>query len=256
MEELQNKVALVTGGASGLGEACIRRFVGLGMKAVILDRDETRGKTLAAELGGSVRFVQADVSSESDVQSAVDTAYSAFGELSVVVNCAGVAWASRTVGKEGPHKLDLFESVIRINLIGTFNVIRLAANKMSQNTPDVTGERGVIINTASVAAYDGQIGQAAYAASKGGIVSMTLPIARELARVGIRVMTIAPGIFETPMVGAMTPEVQSSLASQIPFPSRLGKAAEYAQLAQSIIENPYLNGEVIRLDGAVRMQAK
>jgi NAD(P)-dependent dehydrogenase (short-subunit alcohol dehydrogenase family) len=172
------------------------------------------------------------------------------------VNCAGVAWAARTVGKEGPHPLDLFEAVIKINLIGTFNVIRLAATKMSQNTPDANGERGVIINTASVAAFDGQIGQAAYSASKGGIVGMTLPIARDLARVGVRVMTIAPGIFQTPMVAMMTPEVQASLASQIPFPSRLGQPDEYAQLAQNIIEHPYLNGEVIRLDGAVRMQPK
>ncbi len=254
--DLQNKVALVTGGASGLGEACVRRFTRLGMKAVILDRDAERGKALVGELGDSVQYAQADVTSESDVQAAIDTALGAFNGLDVVVNCAGVAWASRTVGKEGPHPLDLFETVIKINLIGTFNVIRLAAAKMSQNMPDVTGERGVIINTASVAAYDGQIGQAAYSASKGGIVGMTLPIARDLARVGIRVMTIAPGIFETPMVAMMTPEVQASLAAQIPFPSRLGRADEYAQLAQSIIENPYLNGEVVRLDGAVRMQPK
>ncbi len=254
--EIQNQVALVTGGASGLGAACVRRFSGQRMKVVILDRDEERGKALASELGENVRFVQADVSSESEVQKAINLAQEAFGGLNVAINCAGVAWASRTVGKEGPHPLDLFESVIRINLIGTFNVIRLAAARMSQNTPNAEGERGVIINTASVAAFDGQIGQAAYSASKGGIVSMTLPIARELARVGIRVMTIAPGIFETPMVGGMTPEIQASLASQIPFPSRLGRPDEYAQLAQNIIEHPYLNGEVIRLDGAVRMQPK
>ncbi len=254
--DIQNKVVLVTGGASGLGEACVRRFSSKGMKVIILDRDAERGKALAGELGEKVRYAQADVTSEGDVQAAIDTALGEFGGLDVVVNCAGVAWASRTVGKEGPHPLDLFESVIKINLIGTFNVIRLAAAKMSQNTPDLTGERGVIINTASVAAFDGQIGQAAYAASKGGIVGMTLPIARDLARVGIRVMTIAPGIFETPMVAMMTPEVQASLAAQIPFPSRLGRADEYAQLAQNIIEHPYLNGEVIRLDGAVRMQPK
>ena len=254
--EINGLVGLVTGGASGLGEACVRRFVRQGMKVVILDRDDNRGEILAGELGEKVRFVQADVTSESDVQGAIETAYSALSGLNVVVNCAGVAWAARTVGKEGAHPLDLFESVIKINLIGTFNVIRLAAVRMSQNTPDTNGERGVIINTASVAAFEGQIGQAAYAASKGGIASMTLPVARDLARVGIRVMTIAPGIFETPMVGAMTAEVQASLASQIPFPSRLGRADEYAQLAQSIIENTYLNGEVIRLDGAVRMQPK
>lgn len=253
---IQGQVALVTGGASGLGAACVRRFVGQVMKVVILDRDEVRGKTLANELGDNTRFVQADVSSEAEVQAAIDLAYSVFGGLSVVVNCAGVAWAARTVGKKGVHPLDLFESVIRINLIGTFNVLRLAAVRMIENTPNENGERGVVINTASVAAFEGQIGQAAYAASKGGIASMTLPVARDLAFVGIRVMTIAPGVFETPMVGAMTPELQASLAGDIPFPKRLGKPEEYAQLAQSIIENPYLNGEVIRLDGAVRMGIK
>lgn len=211
---------------------------------------------MADELGDSTRFVQADVSSEAEVQAAIDLAYSAFSGLSVVVNCAGVAWAARTVGKKGVHTLDLFESVIRINLIGTFNVLRLAAVRMIENTPNENGERGVVINTASVAAFEGQIGQAAYAASKGGIVGMTLPVARDLALMGIRVMTIAPGVFETPMVGAMTPELQASLAGDIPFPKRLGKPEEYAQLAQSIIENPYLNGEVIRLDGAVRMGIK
>jgi NAD(P)-dependent dehydrogenase (short-subunit alcohol dehydrogenase family) len=254
--DIQNKVALVTGGASGLGEACVRRFSDKGMKVIALDRDAERGKALAGELGENVRYAQADVTSESEVQAAIDAAFSAFNGLDVVVNCAGVAWATRTVGKEGPHPLDLFETVIKINLIGTFNVIRLAATKMSKNTPDANGERGVIINTASVAAFDGQIGQAAYSASKGGIVGMTLPIARDLARVGVRVMTIAPGIFETPMVAMMPEETRASLAAQIPFPSRLGRADEYAQLAQSIIENPFLNGEVIRLDGAVRMQPK
>ena len=254
--DIQNKVALVTGGASGLGEACVRRFTLLGMKVVILDRDVERGKALGGELGVNVRYAQADVTSEGDVQAAVELAHEAFGGLNVVVNCAGVAWALRTVGKDGPHPLDLFEAVIKVNLIGTFNVIRLAATKMSQNTPDANGERGVIINTASVAAFDGQIGQAAYSASKGGIVGMTLPIARDLARVGVRVMTIAPGIFETPMVAMMPEETRASLAAQIPFPSRLGRPEEYAQLAQSIIENPFLNGEVIRLDGAVRMQPK
>jgi len=249
-------VALVTGGASGLGEACIRRFVGQGAKAVILDRDADRGKALAAELGDAVRFAQADVTSEGDVQAAVNLAYETFGGLQAVVNCAGVAWAGRTVSKEGPHALDLFETVIKINLIGTFNVIRLSAARMSQNAPNAEGERGVIINTASVAAFDGQIGQAAYSASKGGIVGMTLPIARDLSRLGIRVMTIAPGIFETPMVALMSDELKASLSSQIPFPARLGRPSEYAQLAQSIIENPFLNGEVVRLDGAVRMQPK
>lgn len=249
-------VALVTGGASGLGEACIRRFVAEGAKAVILDRDADRGKSLAAELGDVVRFAQADVTSEGDVQAAVNLAYETFGGLQVVVNCAGVAWAGRTVSKEGPHALDLFETVIKINLIGTFNVIRLSAARMSQNAPNAEGERGVIINTASVAAFDGQIGQAAYSASKGGIVGMTLPIARDLSRLGIRVMTIAPGIFETPMVALMSDELKASLGSQIPFPARLGRPSEYAQLAQSIIENPFLNGEVVRLDGAVRMSSR
>ncbi|MBZ0279387.1 MAG: 3-hydroxyacyl-CoA dehydrogenase [Anaerolineae bacterium] len=253
---MKQVVALVTGGASGLGEACIRRFVAQGAKAIILDRDTDRGKALAAELGDAVRYAQADVTSEADVQAAVNLAYETFGDLRVVVNCAGVAWAGRTVSKEGPHALDLFETVIKINLIGTFNVIRLAAARMSQNAPNAEGERGIIVNTASVAAFDGQIGQAAYSASKGGIVGMTLPIARDLSRLGIRVMTIAPGIFETPMVALMSDELKASLGSQIPFPARLGRPSEYAQLAQSIIENPFLNGEVIRLDGAVRMSSR
>jgi NAD(P)-dependent dehydrogenase (short-subunit alcohol dehydrogenase family) len=254
--QLQGSVALVTGGASGLGEGCVRRFTQQGAQVVIVDRDAERGRALAAELGDAVRFAQSDVTSEADIMAAVGLAYEAFGGLSLVVNCAGVAWAGRTVSKEGPHALDLFETVIRINLIGTFNVIRLAAARMSQNAPNADGERGVIINTASVAAFDGQIGQAAYSASKGGVVGMTLPIARDLSRLGIRVMTIAPGIFETPMVGLMNDDVRSSLASQIPFPSRFGRPDEYARLAQSIAENPFLNGEVIRLDGAVRMSPK
>jgi NAD(P)-dependent dehydrogenase (short-subunit alcohol dehydrogenase family) len=254
--ELKNAVALITGGASGLGEACVRRFSSQGAKVIILDRDAERGKALVDELGGSVRFAQADVTSEADVQNAVQMAQEVFGGLHVTVNCAGIGWAGRTVSKEGPHSLDLFETVVRINLIGTFNVIRLCAASMSKNEPNSAGERGVIVNTASVAAFDGQIGQAAYSASKGGIVGMTLPIARDLSRLGIRVMTIAPGIFETPMVGLMPDELRTSLSGQIPFPSRLGQPAEYAQLAQSIIENVYLNGEVIRLDGAVRMAPK
>ncbi|MBN8620439.1 MAG: 3-hydroxyacyl-CoA dehydrogenase [Anaerolineae bacterium] len=254
--QLQGLVTLVTGGASGLGEGCVRRFTRLGARVVILDRDGERGKALESEFGENVQFAQADVTSESEVQAAVNRAYEAFGGLGAVINCAGVAWAARTVGKEGAHALDLFETVVKINLIGTFNVIRLAAARMSQNTPNENGERGVIVNTASVAAFDGQIGQAAYSASKGGIVGMTLPIARDLARAGIRVMTIAPGIFETPMVAMMPAENQASLAAQIPFPNRLGKPDEYAQLAQSMIENPYLNGEVVRLDGGVRMAAK
>ncbi len=254
--ELQNKTALVTGGASGLGEACVRRFVEQGARAIIVDLNEERGAALAAELGDSARFVKTDVTSEDNVQAAVQTAREAFGGLHIAVNCAGIVIGERTVGKNGPHALASFEKVIKINLIGTFNVIRLAAAAMNENEPTADGERGVIINTASVAAYDGQIGQAAYSASKGGIVGLTLPIARDLSRVGIRVMTIAPGIMETPMMAGMTDEVRTSLGKQVPFPARLGRSAEYAQLAQSIIENAYLNGEVIRLDGAIRLAPK
>lgn len=254
--ELQNAVALVTGGASGLGEACVRRFVSAGGKAVIVDRDADKGNALAAELGADTHFVQTDVTNEADVNAAVNSAYETFGNLSIVVNCAGVGWAGRTVGKEGPHSLDLFETVIKINLIGTFNVIRLAATRMVNNQPNAEGERGVIINTASVAAFDGQIGQAAYSASKGGIVGMTLPIARDLSRNGIRVMTIAPGLFDTPLLGMLPEEARLSLGQQVPFPPRLGQPAEYAQLAAAIVENPMLNGETIRLDGAIRMAPK
>lgn len=254
--DVKGAVALVTGGASGLGEACVRRFVGQGARAIILDRDTDKGTALAAELSIDTQFAQADVTSEADVRNAVDLAYEAFGGLHIVVNCAGVGWAERTITKNGPHSLDLFETVIKINLIGTFNVIRLSAARMSANEPNEAGERGVIINTASVAAYDGQIGQAAYSASKGGIVGMTLPIARDLSRSGIRVMTIAPGLFDTPLLAALPEEARLSLGQQVPFPSRLGKPAEYAQLAQAIIENEMLNGEVIRLDGAIRMAPK
>lgn len=254
--ELNNSVALVTGGASGLGEACVRLFVSRGAKALILDRDADKGSELAAELGDAVRFVSADVTSEADVNGAIDVATEAFGGLNIVVNCAGVAWAGRTVGKKGPHSLDLFETVIKINLIGTFNVIRLTAARMMNNEPNSAGERGVIINTASVAAFDGQIGQVAYSASKGGIVGMTLPIARDLSRSGIRVMTIAPGLFDTPLLAMLPEEARQSLGQQVPFPPRLGQPAEYAQLAAAIVENPMLNGETIRLDGAIRMAPK
>lgn len=254
--ELQNKTALVTGGASGLGEACVRRFVDQGARAIIVDLNAERGAALAAELGDSAHFVKTDVTSETDVQAAIQAAKETFGGLHIAVNCAGIVIGERTVGKNGPHALASFEKVIKINLIGTFNVIRLAAAAMGENEPTADGERGVIINTASVAAYDGQIGQAAYSASKGGIVGLTLPIARDLSRMGIRVMTIAPGIMETPMMAGMTEEVRNSLGQQVPFPARLGRPAEYAQLAQSIIENAYLNGEVIRLDGAIRLAPK
>jgi NAD(P)-dependent dehydrogenase (short-subunit alcohol dehydrogenase family) len=254
--DIQNSVVLVTGGASGLGEACIRHFVAHGGKAIILDRDVDKGRALAAELGDATRFAQADVTSESDVTAAVSLAYETFGTLNIVVNCAGVAWVGRTVSKEGPHALDLFETVIRINLIGTFNVIRLAATRMGDNQPNAAGERGVIINTASVAAFDGQIGQAAYSASKGGIVGMTLPIARDLSRSGIRVVTIAPGLFDTPLMASLPDEARISLGQQVPFPPRLGQPSEYAHLAAAIVENEMLNGETIRLDGAIRMSPK
>jgi len=254
--QLQNTTALITGGASGLGEAAVRRFAAQGANVVIIDLNAERGQALAQELGESARYVRADVSREDDMQQAVQTAVEAFGALNILVNCAGVARALKTVGKDGPHPLDQFEFVIRVNLIGTFNSIRLSAAQMLKNTPNAEGERGVIINTASVAAYDGQIGQVAYSASKGGIVGMTLPIARDLARDGIRVMTIAPGLFDTPLMASLPEAARISLGQQVPFPSRLGNPAEYAQLAQAIVENPMLNGEVIRLDGAIRMSPR
>lgn len=258
--QLENATALVTGGASGLGEATVRLFASGGANVVILDMNEARGKALADELGVNVLFCKTDVSSETDVQAAVDLAVRAFGSIHIAVNCAGIAEARKTIGKVGdtygPHSLQAFEKTIRVNLIGTFNVIRLAAFAMEKNAPNDEGERGVIVNTASVAAYDGQIGQVAYSASKGGIVGMTLPIARDLARTGIRVMTIAPGLFETPLLAALPEEARISLGQQVPFPSRLGRPKEYALLAKSIVENPMLNGEVIRLDGAIRMAPK
>lgn len=251
--QIQGNVFIVTGGASGLGAGTARMLAEAGGKVVIADLNESVGQALAAELGG--QFMRCDVTSEADGQ-AVVAAAQALGRLSGIVNCAGIATASKTVGKNGPHPLDAFDKTIRINLIGTFNMIRLAAAAMVQNTPDGEGERGVIINTASVAAFDGQIGQAAYAASKGGVVAMTLAIARDLSRDGVRCMTIAPGIFETPMLLGMPQEVQDALGNMVPFPPRLGRPAEYAKLARSIIENTMLNGEVIRLDGAIRMQPK
>lgn len=258
--QIAKSTALVTGGASGLGEATTRLLVANGANVVILDMNDERGNALAEEIGATVRFCKANVTDEADVQIAVNMAVETFGGLHINVNCAGVAEARKTVGKVdgvyGAHSLAVFQKVVSINLIGTFNVIRLAALAMEHNEPNVEGERGVIINTASVAAYDGQIGQAAYSASKGGIVGMTLPIARDLARSGIRVMTIAPGLFETPLLAALPEEARLSLGQQVPFPSRLGRPAEYAMLAKSIIENPMLNGEVIRLDGAIRMAPK
>jgi len=255
-----NTTALVTGGASGLGEATVRMLAGQGANVIIADLNQERGYALADELGKQVRFCLTNVTDESDVQAAINRAVDTFGGLHINVNCAGVAEARKTLGKVdgvyGAHSLAAFQKVIAVNLIGTFNAIRLSALAMERNEPNAEGERGVIINTASVAAYDGQMGQAAYSASKGGIVGMTLPIARDLARSGIRVMTIAPGLFETPLLASLPEEARLSLGQQVPFPSRLGRPTEYAQLAKSIIENPMLNGEVIRLDGAIRMGLK
>ncbi|WP_334156727.1 3-hydroxyacyl-CoA dehydrogenase [Oryzomicrobium sp.] len=254
--QLENSVFIVTGGASGLGAATARMVVQAGGRAVLADMNAEAGQALAAELGANVRFVQTDVADEASAKGAVDAAVAAFGKVDGLVNCAGVAPAEKVLGKEGPHRLASFAKVININLVGSFNMIRLAAEAMAKNEPNGQGERGVIVSTASVAAFDGQIGQAAYAASKGGIVALTLPIARELARSGIRVMTIAPGIMETPMLLGMPAEVQDALGKMVPFPSRLGKPAEYASLVKHIAENSYLNGEVIRLDGSIRMAAK
>lgn len=254
--QIQTCRAIVTGGASGLGEATIRNIVQNGGKAVIFDQSEENGLRLQNELGEAVLFLKADVTIDEDIQEAVSKAAAFMGGVNTVVNCAGIGIAEKVLGRNGVHNLSLFSKVIHVNLIGTFNVIRIAAEKMTSNKVNEQGERGVIINTASVAAYDGQIGQAAYSASKGGIVGMTLPIARELARYGIRVMTIAPGLFHTPMFDTLSQEAKDSLGKMVPFPSRLGFPSEYAQLVQSIIENPMLNGETIRLDGAIRMQPK
>jgi NAD(P)-dependent dehydrogenase (short-subunit alcohol dehydrogenase family) len=251
---IKNSVFLITGGASGLGEATARMAVENGGKVLIADLQADKGEKLAQELGG--RFVKCDVTSEADGKAAVEGAVKSFGGLHVLVNCAGIGTAERTIGKEGPHNLAHFTRVVTINLIGSFNMIRLAADAMAKAGPNAAGERGVIINTASVAAFDGQIGQAAYSASKGGIVGMTLPVARDLSRNGIRVCTIAPGIFETPMLLGMPKDVQDALGKMVPFPPRLGRPAEYAQLARAIVENEMLNGETIRLDGAIRMAPK
>ena len=251
--DIAGKVFLVTGGASGLGEGTARMLAANGGKVVIADLQADKGEALANELGGA--FVKCDVSQEGDAQAAVDKAV-ALGKLVGLVNCAGIAPAAKTVGKDGAHALHLFAKVINVNLVGSFNMIRLAAEAMCKNAPEPTGERGVLISTASVAAYDGQIGQAAYSASKGGVVGMTLPIARDLARNGIRNMTIAPGIFGTPMLFTMPKEVQDALAASVPFPSRLGTPADYAKLVHQIVTNEMLNGEVIRLDGAIRLAPK
>jgi NAD(P)-dependent dehydrogenase (short-subunit alcohol dehydrogenase family) len=253
---IQDSVFLISGGGSGLGAATARMLAEQGGRVVLADINADAGSAVAAELGERARFVQADVTDEASVQRAVDTAREVFGRLHGAVCCAGIGPAERVVGRNGPHSLASFTRVVTVNLIGTFNVIRLAGAAMQGNEPGPSGERGVIVDTASVAAFDGQIGQAAYAASKGGIVAMTLPIAREFARFGIRVMTIAPGIFETPLLGSLSKEIQDSLGQQVPFPSRLGQPSEYAALVRHIVENQMLNGEVIRLDGAIRMAPK
>jgi NAD(P)-dependent dehydrogenase (short-subunit alcohol dehydrogenase family) len=254
--QIKDKVFVVTGGGSGLGAAVARLLVAEGGKIVIADVNVAAGEAMAAELGESARFLATDVTNDEQGQAAVACALDAFGHLNGLVNCAGVAPGEKILGREGPHHLASFAKAININLIGSFNMLRLAAAAIAREEPGVDGERGVIVNTASVAAYDGQIGQAAYAASKAGIVGLTLPAARELARYGIRVVTIAPGIFETPMMAGMPQEVQDSLGKSVPFPSRLGRPAEYAALVKHICENTMLNGEVIRLDGALRMGAR
>jgi NAD(P)-dependent dehydrogenase (short-subunit alcohol dehydrogenase family) len=254
--QIQGNTFLVSGGASGLGGATSRVLAEAGGNVIIADINADKGAALAAELGAQTRFVQTNVADEAAVQQAVATAVATFGALHGAISCAGIGVAEKTVGKDGPHVLASFKKVIEVNLIGTFNVIRLAAAQMSGQEPHASGERGVLINTASIAAFDGQIGQAAYSASKGGIVGMTLPIARDLARTGIRVVTIAPGLFDTPLLAGLPEEVKKVLGAQVPFPSRLGQPREYAALARHIIENEMLNGEVIRLDGALRMPPK
>lgn len=253
--EIRNNVFVVTGGASGLGAATASMIIEKGGKVLIADINQHAGEEYAKSLGENARFHKTDVTSEESAHSAFTTAC-LMGSLRGLINCAGIAPGEKVVGKEGPHRLDSFTRCLNINLVGTFNMIRLAAEIMQKNTPNADGECGVLINTASIAAFEGQLGQAAYSASKAGIIGMMLPIARELARFGIRVMTIAPGIMETPMINGMAPEIQEALGKMVPFPPRLGKPTEYAALAHHIISNSYLNGDVIRLDGAIRMQAK
>ncbi|MBK5290281.1 MAG: 3-hydroxyacyl-CoA dehydrogenase [Acidobacteriia bacterium] len=250
---IENCVALITGGASGLGAASARMIVEGGGRAALVDRNAELGQAAAAAMGDHAFFVEADVTDGASMETAIRSVTGRFGRLNVAMNCAGVGSAQRILGKEGPMSLESFRKVTEVNLIGTFNVSRLAAAAMATNAPDEEGERGVIVHTASIAAYDGQIGQCAYSASKGGVVGMTLPMARDLARHAIRVVTIAPGLFDTPLLAGLPEEARNSLAASIPFPARLGQPAEYAQLARHIIENRYLNGEVIRLDGSLRM---
>ena len=253
---LEGASALISGGASGLGEAAARRLHSAGASVVIADLNADKGEALAAELGDRASFVEADVLDADQVQAAVGAAAGLDGGLRVSVCCAGIGWAQRTTSKQGPHDLEVFSNVVKVNLIGSFNVLRLAATAMSENEPGDDDERGVCVNTASIAAFDGQIGQVAYAASKGGIVGMTLPAARDLAGRGIRVVTIAPGLFDTPLLAALPEEARAALGAGVPFPQRLGAPEEYAQLAQQIVENRMLNGETIRLDGALRMPPK
>lgn len=254
--QLKDRVFLISGAASGLGAAVARMAVAAAGKAVLLDINPTVGCALAEELGANARFVATDVTSAEQGQAAIDAALAAFGQIDVAVNCAGIAPAEKIVGRDGPHALESFARTININLIGSFNMLRLAATAMTGNAPSADGERGLIVNTASISAFEGQIGQAAYAASKGGVAALTLPAARELARHGIRVVTIAPGVFQTPLIAGMPQDVQDRLAANVPFPARLGRPDEYAALVRHIVENPMLNGEVIRLDGALRMAAK
>jgi 3-hydroxyacyl-CoA dehydrogenase/3-hydroxy-2-methylbutyryl-CoA dehydrogenase len=254
--EIRGKTALITGGVSGLGEATSRRLHLLGANVVMVDLNEERGRSLSQELGERAFFVKGDVTNSQDVRGAVEVAVQRFGAIHVAVNCAGIGAPAKVVGKEGPHDLEHFVKIIQVNLVGTFDVLRWAAFYMTRNEPNEEGERGVIVNTSSIAAFEGQIGQVAYSASKAGIVGLTLPAARELARYGIRVVTIAPGTFDTPLLAALPEQVRISLGQQIPFPPRLGKPVEFAMLVQHIIENPVLNGETIRLDGALRMPPK
>jgi NAD(P)-dependent dehydrogenase (short-subunit alcohol dehydrogenase family) len=254
--QVEGSSALVAGGASGLGEATARRLHAAGATLVIADLNADKGAALAAELGERASFVEANVVEPEQVRAAVDAAAAAPGGLRVSVCCAGIGWAQRTVSKQGPHDLEIFANVVSINLIGTFNVLRLAAAAMVDNDPDDGGERGVCVNTASIAAFDGQVGQVAYSASKGGIVGLTLPAARDLAGRGVRVVTIAPGLFDTPLLAALPEEAREALGTGVPFPSRLGRPDEYADLVASIVANPMLNGETIRLDGALRMPPK
>jgi 3-hydroxyacyl-CoA dehydrogenase / 3-hydroxy-2-methylbutyryl-CoA dehydrogenase len=254
--EIQGKSALVVGGASGLGAATARRLHADGAAVVIADLNAEKGEALASELGERASFAEANVTDADQLQAAVDAAAGAEGGLRISVCCAGIGWAQRTVSKQGPHDLEIFSNVVQVNLIGTFNALRLAATAMVGNEPDGEGERGVCVNTASIAAFDGQIGQVAYSASKGGIVGLTLPAARDLASRGVRVMTIAPGLFDTPLLAALPQEQREALGAGIPFPSRLGRPEEYANLVAEIVANPMLNGETIRLDGALRMPPK